>query len=141
MATEKGFHNHVWVVILVLSLLLIAWSVLVLALSRDTTLEDALKLAGSPMVAADFDDATRGFLNMAMLKPLWEETWIGILGVYCALGLRKKSKYAWTLGLIWGVMMMTNAAIQGGYEVLVLRWPYACVQRRTSSSCLARSQW
>ena len=28
----------------------------------------------------------------------------------------------------WGIMMITNAAIQGGYEILILRWPKVCLQ-------------
>ena len=65
---------------------------------------------------------------MAMLKPLWEELWIGILGVYCALALRRKERHAWTLSLFWGIMLLTNAAIQGGYEVILLNWSNACLQ-------------
>jgi hypothetical protein len=65
---------------------------------------------------------------MAMLKPLWEEIWIGVLGIYCALGLRKKKKYAWILGLFWGIMLITNAVIQGVYEVAILNWSNACLQ-------------
>jgi hypothetical protein len=106
----------------------LAWNLLVLSFSRDTTLEDALRLAGSSFVVEDIDEAGLGFLNMAMLKPLWEEIWIGIFGIYCALGLKKYKKDAWILSFFWGIMMITNAVIQGGYEVLVLKWPSACIQ-------------
>ena len=69
---------------------------------------------------------------MSMLKPLWEGVWMGILGIVIALGLKKEvpeiQKYAWTLGLIWGIMMLSNAVIQGGYEILILGWSMVCVQ-------------
>ena len=63
-----------------------------------------------------------------MLKPLWEEIWIGILGIYCAVGLKNGNKYAWTLSLFWGIMMLSNAAIQGIYVLVVLKWSTACLQ-------------
>ena len=65
---------------------------------------------------------------MSMLKPLWEGIWMGIFGLFIAYGLKKKLKYAWILGMIWGIMMITNAAIQGGYEVLILGWSNVCPQ-------------
>ena len=65
---------------------------------------------------------------MTMLKPLWEEIWIGIFGIFIAFGLKRKEKYAWTLGNFWGIMMITNAAIQGGYELLILGWSKTCLQ-------------
>ena len=129
MTTEDRPHSRVWVVIMVASLLFLVWTLLVLLLSRgNTVLEDALALAGSPLTAEDIDEAALGFLRMAMLKPLWEEVWIGILGIYCALGLKRNRKHAWTLSLFWGIMLLANGAIQGGYEVIILKWSNACLQ-------------
>ena len=54
--------------------------------------------------------------------------WIGILGLFIALGLKRKKKYAWTLGILWGVMMIMNGAIQGGYEIFILGWSKVCLQ-------------
>jgi hypothetical protein len=128
MTKENRFHKYVWGVMLVLSLMILAWCLLVLAFSRDTILEDLIRLAGSSLVKEDLDAAALGFLDMAMLKPLWEEVWIGIFGIYCALGLKQHKKDAWMLSFFWGIMMITNAVIQGGYEIFVLGWPYACMQ-------------
>jgi hypothetical protein len=128
MQQENRSKNYVWIVMMVLSLFLVAWTLLVLAFSRETTLQDALNLAGSPLVVGDLDPAARGFLNMAMLKPLWEETWFGILGIYCAVGLAGKKKHAWTLGLFWGITLIAWAGIQGGYEIMILKWSFACLQ-------------
>jgi hypothetical protein len=127
VTAKKGFKDYVWAVVLVLSLVLALWTVLVFA-GGGFILDQSLQMAGSAMGRGDFDEAGLGFLTMAMRKPLWEEMWIGILGVYCAFGLKKKKKHTWTLGVFWGIMLMTNAAIQGGYEVLVLKWPSACLQ-------------
>ena len=81
MTTEKSIGKYVWVIMLVLSLLFLAWTSLVFA-GGSAILEQSLKLAGSPMVTGDFDEAALGFLTMAMRKPLWEEIWIGVLVLF-----------------------------------------------------------
>lgn len=127
MTMKKGFNNYVWVIMLVLSLLFTVWTVLVFS-GGSAILDQSLQMAGSAMGTGDFDEAALGFLTMAMRKPLWEEIWIGVLGIYCAVGLRQKRRHTWTLGIFWGIMLITDAAIQGGYEVLILKWPSACLQ-------------
>jgi hypothetical protein len=98
-------------------------------ISRGTgILPTAFKLAGSSQSIGDIEKNALEFMNMTMLKPLWEEIWIGIFGLFIAAGLKKKKKYAWTLGVFWGIMMITNAAIQGGYEILILGWSKVCLQ-------------
>lgn len=127
MTTKNTFNNYVWVIMLVLSLLFTVWTVLVFS-GGSAILDQSLQMAGSAMGTGDFDEAGLGFLTMAMRKPLWEEIWIGILGIYCAVGLRQKKPHAWTMGIFWGIMLITNAAIQGGYEIIILRWRSACLQ-------------
>ena len=124
---DEQRYRSVWVVMLILSILLLAWTALVFAGGR-VILEQSLALAGSATRTADMDEAAIGFLTMAVRKPLWEEVWIGILGLYCALGLKRKKGSAWTLSLWWGIMLVTNAAIQGGYEFIVLGWSRVCLQ-------------
>ena len=113
---------------LIFSVMLLAWCLLVLAFSRDTILEDLIKLAGSSLTKEDLDEAALGLMNMAMLKPLWEEAWIGIFGIYCALALKGHRQDAWMLSFFWGIMMITNAVIQGIYEVVIINWSSACPQ-------------
>ena len=81
MTTAKRLEQDVWVIMLTASLLLTAWTVWVLG-GGPAILEESFRLAGSPMEVGDIDQAALGFLTMAMLKPLWEEIWIGILGIY-----------------------------------------------------------
>jgi hypothetical protein len=129
MASENRSNNYVWVVVMVLSILLLVWTVPLLLLSGGRAiLEQGLHLAGSPLAIGDIDEAAQGYLNMAMLKPLWEEIWISVLGIYAALRLRQGQRYAWTLGLFWGIMLIANAVIQGGYELVILNWSNACLQ-------------
>jgi hypothetical protein len=127
MAKEKEFADYVWVIIVILSSIFIIFTMFIFS-QGDGVFPRALQLAGSTQVVEDIEEKALGFINMSMLKPLWEEIWIGVFGILFAVGLKKKMKYAWTLSLIWGVMLIVNAAIQGGYEVIILKWSNACVQ-------------
>ena len=127
MTNEKGFNKHVWKIMMVLSIVFIIWTIFVI--SRGTKiLPTAFKLAGSPQLTQDIEKRALDFMNMTMVKPLWEEIWIGIFGLFIAFGLKRKMKYAWTLGVFWGIMMITNAVIQGGYELFILGWSKVCLQ-------------
>jgi hypothetical protein len=127
MAKEKEFADYVWVIIVILSSIFIIFTMFIFS-QGDGVFPRALQLAGSTQVVEDIEEKALGFINMSMLKPLWEEIWMGVFGILFAVGLKQKMKYAWTLSLIWGVMLIANAAIQGGYEVIILKWSNACVQ-------------
>jgi len=127
MTKERGFNKHVWKIMMVLSIIFIIWTIFVLS-RGDEILPTAFKLAGSSQLTEDIEKSALEFMNMTMVKPLWEEIWIGVLGLFIAFGLKKKKRYAWTLGIFWGIMMITNAAIQGGYEIFMLGWSKVCLQ-------------
>ena len=125
----KETRPKVWLIMLILSALFLLWTIPLLLLSGGQVIfEEGLKYAGSSFNIGDLDEGALGYINMSMLKPLWEEIWIGILGIYCALGLKQGKGYAWNLGLMWGIMLIINAAIQGVYEVVLLDWSSACLQ-------------
>ena len=127
MTKEKGFNKNVWKIMVILSILFIVWTLFVIS-RGDEILPTAFKLAGSSQLTEDIEKSALDFMNMTMLKPLWEGIWMGIFGLFFAFGLKKKEKYAWTLSLFWGIMMITNAAIQGGYEIFILGWSKVCLQ-------------
>ena len=125
----KETRPKVWLIMLILSALFLLWTIPLLLLSGGQVIfEEGLKYAGSSFNIGDLDEGALGYINMSMLKPLWEEIWIGTLGIYCALGLKGLRKHAWWLSLFWGIMLITNAAIQGIYEVVILEWSSACLQ-------------
>ena len=127
MTKEKKSTNYVWVIMVILSSIFIIWTIFVFS-QGNNIFPRALQLAGSTQAIEDIEIKAIGFINMSMLKPLWEEIWIGVFGFFFAFGLKQKKKYAWTLSLIWGVMFIANAAVQGGYEVIILKWSNACLQ-------------
>jgi hypothetical protein len=126
MTEEKG--KNVWLVILILSCLFLGWTIFTIS-NGATILENGIKMwAGSSFDLGNVEEKALGFMNMSMIKPLWEELWIGIFGIFFALGLKRKMKYAWTLGILWSAMMLANGVIQGGYEMLILNWSMPCPQ-------------
>lgn len=127
MTDEQGFGRHVWKIVIVLSVFFILWTIFMIS-RGDEILPTAFKLAGSSQSTEDIEKSALEFMNMTMLKPLWESIWIGIFGLIFAFGLKEKKRYAWTLGVLWAIMLISNAGIQGGYELLILRWPKVCLQ-------------
>lgn len=100
MVIEKGLAKKVWIIMTTLSVLFTGWTLFVIT-RGDQILPTAFKLAGSSQLMSEIESKAPGFMDMTMLKPLWEEIWIGIFGFFIAIGLKKKKKYAWTLGLFW----------------------------------------
>ena len=106
MTNEKG--KNVWWIMMILSCLFLVWTIFTI-INGDTILENGLKMwAGSSFDLGNVEEKALGFMNMAMIKPLWEELWFGIFGVFFALKLKQMKKYAWTLGVIWSAMMLAN---------------------------------
>jgi hypothetical protein len=127
MSKQKKFSQHVWKIMMGLSIIYIIWTLFILSQGAEI-LPTAFKLAGSPQLTKDIEKSALDFMNMSMLKPLWEGLWAGFFGLFIAFKLKAKKKYAWLLGVFWGMMMITNAVIQGGYEILILGWSKVCLQ-------------
>jgi len=130
MIEEKRFSKfkeNVWIMMLVLSMIFIAVTLFIMS-QANNIFPTGLKLAGSSQKTKDIDNDALAFINMSMLKPLWEGIWMGIFGLFFAFGLKKKDIYACRLSIIWGIMMITNGVIQGGYEILILGWSFVCMQ-------------
>lgn len=129
MSEQIHFPKYPWIIMLVLSITFLVPTTLLLVLSGGTIIiEQGLEYAGSEFDVTTIESAALGYLNMSMLKPLWEELWIGFLGIYLALQLRKGRRFAWGLSLFWGIMQITNAIIQCFYELVILNWSTACMQ-------------
>ena len=129
MLEQIHFPKYPWIIMLVLSIAFLVPTTLLLVLSGGIIIiEQGLVYAGSEFDVTTIESAALGYLSMSMLKPLWEELWIGFLGFYLAFQLRKGKRFAWGLSLLWGIMQITNAIIQGLYELVILNWSTACMQ-------------
>jgi hypothetical protein len=128
MAQESALSRNVWWVVMIVSLLFLAFNVFAMS-DPGSVLETALsKYAGSSFDLGELDKATRGFLDMSMIKPLWEGLWVVVFGIFIALKLKQMKKYAWTLGIMWSAMILAYGVIQGGYEMVILGWSSPCFQ-------------
>ena len=128
MAQESGFSRNVWWVLIIISCLFLAFNVFAMS-NPGSILETGLsKYAGSSFDLGELDKAGRGFLDMSMIKPLWEGLWVVVFGIFFALKLKQMKKYAWTLGIIWSAMLLAYGVIQGGYEMVILGWSSPCFQ-------------
>lgn len=123
----EAINARSWKIMMALSIVFIVFSLFLIS-QGNNILSRAFELAGSTQATADIEKSALDFLNMSMLKPVWEGIWMGAFGLLVALGLKEKKKYAWTLGMLWGIMMLGNATIQGGYEMLILGWSSVCPQ-------------
>ena len=89
MTQEKDLHEHVWIIMVILSILFIVWTLFVISRGNEI-LPTAFRLAGSSQLTSDIEINALRFMHMTMLKPLWEEIWIGIFGLFIAFGLKKR---------------------------------------------------
>jgi hypothetical protein len=127
MIRENGFPRRGWIIMMILSLIFLIYTILMIS-GGSTILDSALNLANSSFDTANLDEPAHSFLDMSMLKPLWEEIWIGVLGLLCALGIKRKIQHAWTLGIFWSSVLLAYGLIQGGYELFILKWSMPCIQ-------------
>jgi hypothetical protein len=60
-------------------------------------------------------------------RPFWDEIIFGFLGLYCARGLQRKEPFAWKLGMVWGVILLTAGIALGFSELMIGKWQSICV--------------
>lgn len=62
-----------------------------------------------------------------MSRPFWDEILFGILGLFCAWGLKKRASFAWKLGVFWSVMLVASGIIIAVNEIVVSGWITVCL--------------
>ena len=66
-------------------------------------------------------------MRFLIVRPFWDEILFGILGLFCAWGLKKRANFAWKLGVFWGVMMLVAGIAIGLSEIFIGEWPTVCM--------------
>lgn len=128
MAKVNRFSRNVWWGVLIISFLVLLFNVFNI-INPGSVLETALThYVGSSFDLGKLDTATRGFLDMAMIKPLWEGLWLVVFGIFITLKLKQMKKYAWILGIMWSATLLAYGVIQGVYEMFILGWSGPCFQ-------------
>ena len=78
----KGKGKNVWLVILILSCLFLAWTIFAMS-DPGSILETGLhKYAGSSFDVAELDKAGRGFLEMSMINPYGKDFGLSYSGYF-----------------------------------------------------------
>ena len=124
---ERGRIRYVWPAIVILSLVVIGFSFLFMSVT-ELVFEATLERTGSSMTWESLDRDTAAALRFIITKPDRDEIWFGILGLFCAWGIKRKESFAWKLGVFWGVMLIVSGIILAGYELFILGWSTVCMQ-------------
>ena len=124
---ERGRIRYVWPAIVILSLVVIGFSFLFMSVT-ELVFEATLERTGSSMTWESLDEDTAAALRFIITKPDRDEIWFGILGLFCAWGIKRKESFAWKLGVFWGVMLIVSGIILAAYELFILGWSTVCMQ-------------
>jgi hypothetical protein len=118
--------KHLWLVFGFMSILILLSSFFFMAFP-DITLDISMEYPGSSLRWEDLDPSTQIGMRFLILRPFWDEIIFGILGLFCAWGLKKRESHAWTLGVIWGVIMLAAGIALGLSELTIGKWHSICV--------------
>jgi hypothetical protein len=119
-------RKSIWLVFTLMSILILLSSAFFMAFP-EITFDISMEYPGSSLRWDDLDDASQTGMRFLILRPFWDEIIFGLLGLYCAWGLRKKEPFAWHLGIIWGVMMLLAGIALGLTELIIGKWTAICV--------------
>ena len=126
MIEQKGRSKYPWIVIVVLAIILILFSVFYIAIP-DVVFDVTMERTGSSLTWGDLDERSSVGINFLIVRPFWDEILFGLLGLFCAWGIRKRVSFAWKLGVFWSVMMMVSGVIITLNEIVVSGWDMVCL--------------
>jgi hypothetical protein len=76
---------------------------------------------------ADLDESSQVGMRFLIWRPFWDEIIFGLLGIFCAWGLKQKEPFAWKLGNVFGGIMFAAGLALGLSELIVGQWTAICV--------------
>ena len=126
MAEGKGRVKNVWLVIAFLSIVVILVSVFFMAIS-EITFDVTMENTGSSLTWESLDERSTLAIGFLVGRPFWDEIGFGILGLFCAWGLKKRVRFAWNFGVFWSIMMMAIGILIAFNELVVLGWVTVCL--------------
>ncbi len=126
LGNQTGRGNNVWKIISFLSLGVILLSVFFLVYS-EMTFDVTMENSGSSLTLQSLDENAQGGAHFSVHRTFFDEVWFGILGLFCAWGLKRRENYAWKLGVLWSVMLVTVGLVMAVYQVGVLGWATPCL--------------
>ena len=126
IANDTGRAKYIWLVFVFMSILILLSSVFFMAFP-DITFDISMEYPGSSLTWEDLDQNSQIGMRFLILRPFWDEILFGILGLYCAWGLKKRDIFAWKLGVVWGIMMLAAGIALGLSELFIGKWLSICL--------------
>ena len=123
---EKGRIKYIWLVFAFMSILILLSSVFFMAFP-EITFDISMEYPGSSLTWESLDEGSKAGMNFLIVRPFWDEILFGILGLFCAWGLKKRESFAWKLGVFWGLMMLVAGIAIGLSELFIGKWPTVCM--------------
>ncbi len=126
IVNENGRARYIWLIIATGSVIIIFNSIFFMAFP-EITFDVSMEYAGSSLTWESLDEGSKDAMHFLIVRPFWDEILFGILGLFCAWGLKKRDSFAWKLGVFWGVMMLVAGIAIGLSELLIGKWPTVCM--------------
>ncbi|MFC1922895.1 hypothetical protein ACFLY4_06350 [Chloroflexota bacterium] len=123
---EKVRSKYIWLIIATMSIIIFFIAAFFMAFP-EITYDVSMEYAGSSLTWESLDEGSKVAMHFLIVRPFWDEILFGILGLYCAWGLKKRVSFAWNLGMFWGVMMLVAGIALGLSELFIGNWPTVCI--------------
>ena len=111
---------------MIFSVLVIALSIFFMVLS-EMTFDVTMENSGSSLTLQSLDENAQGGAHFAIQRTFFDEIWFGVLGLFSAWGLKNNERFAWKLGLVWSVMILSVGVVMSIYQVGILGWTNPCI--------------
>jgi hypothetical protein len=126
MVLEQRRTKYIWLVLGFMSILILLSSFFFMAFP-DITFDISMEYPGSSLRWDDLDKSSQIGMRFLIWRPFWDEIIFGILGLFCAWELRQGDRFAWRLGVVWGVMVLAAGIALGLSELIIGKWHSICV--------------
>ena len=126
IVNEKGRAKYIWLIIATLSIIVFLNSAFFIAFP-EITFDISMEYPGSTLTWENLDEGSKAGMYFLIVRPFWDEILFGILGLFCAWGLKKRESFAWNLGVFWSLMMLVAGIAIGLSELFIGKWPTVCM--------------
>jgi len=119
-------RRSIWLLFAFMSILILLSSAFFMAFP-EITFDISMEYPGSSLRWADLEESSQIGMRFLIWRPFWDEIIFGLLGLFCAWGLKQREPFAWKLGIVWGVMMLVAGIALGVSELIIGQWTAICV--------------
>jgi uncharacterized membrane protein len=108
----------------ILALVLTVMGLMGMSMSRDRV-DYWLEMSGSSSTVENLDEGAVAAFSFIFGGGWMLSGWVylGIFGLFCAWGVKRKESFAWKLGVLWSVLLTAYGIILAVNELFILGWP------------------